>query len=254
MAQSSLITPMSNKPHLANFFSKKGALALFWLFASQENGNGRNSQQFSINQIARETGVRPFTVYRIFKELEYEGIIKTHGLRTKKRFCLAEPKELMTRWLLSYQIQKKAVFHGYRVSDPKNFNKVQNKIIEYEGVPALHTAARMIYKARATNLMNAEIYLRPRSSFDKIVHEYKLIELDRGYELLLIEPYYFGLVEHFYLKSKNPIWKAAYALLTFLDLYHFPLRGREQAEVLFRSVPVFRNIGTWRDFEQIEGV
>ena len=78
-----------------------------------------------------------------------------------------------------------------------------------------------------------------------------LVEQDRGYEVLLLQPYYSGVLERFYVSPEKEPWCSAYALLTFLDLYHFPLRGREQAEALFRKVPVLSKICRWSEIEDI---
>ena len=79
-----------------------------------------------------------------------------------------------------------------------------------------------------------------------------LVAQERGYEVLLIEPYYRGVVERFKKNPQDPIWTAAMAILTFLDLYHFPLRGIEQAEAIYRKTPVLKTIAPWPALESIE--
>jgi hypothetical protein len=58
---------------------------------------------------------------------------------------------------------------------------------------------------------------------------------EKGYEVLLIEPYYKMLLKQNRKDDKeigiSPL------LLTFLDLYHFPLRGQEQAEFIAQRNP-----------------
>jgi len=45
----------------------------------------------------------------------------------------------------------------------------------------------------------------------------------------------------------------AYAILTILDLLHFPVRGIEQAETLFRKTESIKSICNWSDIENAIG-
>ena len=63
---------------------------------------------------------------------------------------------------------------------------------------------------------------------ENLENELELEPQERGYEVLLIEPYYKKLLE---LETQNTKGtKNSPIILTYLDLYHFPLRGTEQAE------------------------
>ncbi|MEM7175869.1 MAG: hypothetical protein AAF443_08115 [Chlamydiota bacterium] len=63
---------------------------------------------------------------------------------------------------------------------------------------------------------------------------------ERGYEVLLVKPYYKSLLNEG--TNSDEGIKASSALLTFLDLYHFPLRGHEQAEFMLKRVPELKQI------------
>ncbi|MCM2321805.1 MAG: hypothetical protein NDJ90_00920 [Oligoflexia bacterium] len=236
------------EPALVDPFSKKGALALFWLLARRP---AASEGGFSVNQAARELGIMPFTVHRVVRTLEYDGIIRAQGIATKKRFHLAEPKGLMIRWIRHYQIQRKSKLHRYGLSNPREFSSRRQEFLGAFVVPALHTAAQTVFRAGVTNLLTTEGYTDGKGAL-KLARKFGLIEQDRGYEVLLIEPYYLEVVRRFNKDRSDPIWKSAFAVLTFLDLYHFPLRGREQAEVLFRKTPALKTLGPWAEFEAIE--
>ncbi|MEN9722203.1 MAG: hypothetical protein RJB38_189 [Pseudomonadota bacterium] len=87
---------------------------------------------------------------------------------------------------------------------------------------------------------------------ESLAKKHGLVAQERGYEVLLIEPYYRGVVERFKKDPEDPTWTAAMAILTFLDLYHFPLRGIEQAEAIYRKTPVLKTIAPWSALESIE--
>ncbi len=227
-------------------------MALFWLLARRTDEKSGPNEQFSINQAARELKLRPHTVHRVMRSLEYDGIIRAVGTSTKKRFYLADPRTLLIRWLRNYQIQRKCKLRRFAISDPKAFQAKRDHFLSASGAPALHTAARLIFNASVTNLSSTESYLLDSSQIESLAKKYGLVAQEFGYEVLLIEPYYKGVIERFEENPDNPTWRAALAILTFLDLYHFPLRGIEQAEAIFRRTPVLKTIAPWSAFESIE--
>ncbi len=57
---------------------------------------------------------------------------------------------------------------------------------------------------------------------------------------MLIEPYYKSLLKN---TSKQGLdVNASPSILTFLDLYHFPLRGQDQAEFMVERLPELKRI------------
>jgi DNA-binding Lrp family transcriptional regulator len=210
--------------------------------------------EFSVNQVARELGIMPFTVHRGIRTLEYDGIIRARGLRTKKRFYLAEPKALLIRWLRHYQFQRKNKLWKFALSDPKKFETQREQFFNSFAVPALHNAAQSIFRAGNTNILLIEGYLLEAKTVGMVASKFGLVEQERGYEVLLIKSYYQRVVERYFNNPNDMIWKQAFAVLTFLDLYFFPIRGREQAEVLFRKVPALKSLGAWAEFESIESL
>ena len=106
-------------------------------------------------------------------------------------------------------------------------------------VLALHSAAEA-HGYKNTNLNTLELYvLDPlvRSQLEKKLH---LEPQERGYEVLLIEPYYKSLLKK--TSGLDLDIKVSLSILTFLDLYHFPLRGQEQAEFMANRLPELKRI------------
>ena len=67
---------------------------------------------------------------------------------------------------------------------------------------------------------------------------------EKGYEILLIEPYYKSILDfcesYNYNKRINLLCSPIF--LTYLDLYHFPLRGKEQSQFIFQRDKIFKKI------------
>lgn len=57
---------------------------------------------------------------------------------------------------------------------------------------------------------------------------------------MLIEPYYKSLIKN--ASSLDLDINISPPILTFLDLYHFPLRGQEQAEFMAECLPELKRI------------
>jgi hypothetical protein len=104
---------------------------------------------------------------------------------------------------------------------------------------ALHSAAEAL-GLKNSNLEGLELYVLNPSIRAKLENALQLEPQERGYEVLLIEPYYKMLLKQNRKDGKEigicPL------LLTFLDLYHFPLRGQEQAEFIAQRAPELKRI------------
>lgn len=249
MAKSAIIPkkPLSLE---VDIFSNKSSLVLFWLLIHHQDARANG---FSINDLNRQTDLSVGLVYKIIRQLEYNGLVASKGLRTKKVFFLKSPEKLLILWIQKYNLIKKTKTLGFNLTDSIS----QSEEKKYGLIPALHSAANEIYRLKSTNLNTREFYLLDWNTFPKTVEKLDLHEMDRGYELLLIKPYYSALLQKIY--GENPTnketqtWEKAYALLTVLDLCHFPLRGVEQAETLYRKLPYLNSIAPWREVENAIG-
>ena len=189
---------------------------------------------FSINQIAKLSGVSVGLAHKVISHLRDEGIVHSEGLRTAKQYEVKKPKELLKKWISYYNITEKCKFYTYNVGISKNdiIKKIKNSKLKESLAYALHSACS---NNNFTNLDNCEFYLLEKECREDLEKLLKLEPVDRGYQVLLIEPYYSKLLlTQKEVDPKSKIFTSP-PLLTFLDLYHFPLRGLEQAEHLLRT-------------------
>lgn len=97
-----------------------------------------------------------------------------------------------------------------------------------------HASARISFQISPT----PDLVISPsRSTLEDVL---QLEPQERGYEVLLIEVYYESLLNLGVNQGKG--LKVCPVLLTFLDLYHFPLRGLEQAEFMAERAPELKRI------------
>ncbi|MDB2613589.1 type IV toxin-antitoxin system AbiEi family antitoxin [Chlamydiales bacterium] len=220
-----------------NIYADKSSVVLSWIL-----NEGINKKTISIREIVQETKISIGLVQRIFSVLVNDGILQTEGVRTSKKFFLKEPKRLLDNWLNHYQLVKNCKIWTYRsgIKNKGDMLDLLKKANLCQSLPlALHSAAE-IYGYKNTNLQTLELYLSDLSLQKKIEKILYLEPQERGYEILLIKPYYKSLLRE-KIELIDDLWVSS-PLLTFLDLYNYPLRGQEQAMFLGERDPGLKRI------------
>lgn len=221
----------SNPP--ANIFANKSGLALHELLLNPK-------PEFGVRELARASGLSNGLVQRVTNELERIGVVKSEGVRTSKQYRLEHPGTLLKRWFNYYSISKKCRFYTY--SSGYSIEEIEGKLSKLKDrgvVLALHAAARA-HQCGFTNLKTVELYFLEDEKREILENLLRLEPRDRGYEVLLIKPYYSSIASE---KSENfNHISVSSPLLTLLDLYHFALRGHEQAEHLLRKHPALQRL------------
>jgi hypothetical protein len=224
-------------PAEGNIYADKSSLILNWLLQK-----GIEKENLSLREVAKATETSIGLVQRVFNILVLKGLLQVEGVRTAKRFFFKKPKELLENWLKHYSIVKKCKIRTYRsaLSGKLEWLKaLKQSGLDQSVILALHSAAEA-YGYKNTNLDALELYVLDPSIRAKLENVLQLEPQERGYEVLLIEPYYKMLIKQNMEKDKNigicPLF------LAFLDLYHFPLRGQEQAEFIAQRAPEMKRI------------
>ena len=224
-------------PVEGNAYADKSSLVLDWLLRE-----GLSKENFSLREVAKEVGVSLGLVQRVFNILILKGFLQANGIRTAKKFLFNKPKELLESWLEHYNIVKKCKIRTYASAlsgKSEWFKALKKSGLGSDVVLALHSAAEA-HGFKNTSLGGLELYMLDPSIRAELENALQLEPQERGYEVLLIEPYYKMLLKLNRKGGKEisicPI------LLTFLDLYHFPLRGQEQAESIAQRAPELKRI------------
>ena len=221
-----------------NIYADKSSLVLEWLLQI-----GMDKSTFSIREVAKDTGVSLGLVQMVFGYLIMHGYLHAEGIRTAKTFSNKKPQLLLSSWLEHYSIIKKCKMRTYHtgLQDRAEVMAVLKKSsLRQKTALALHSAAEAL-GCQNTNLSTVELYLLEPPLRPLIEQLLQLEPQERGYEVLLIEPYYKSML-YTHLSSQNGALLCASPLLTFIDLYHFPLRGREQAEFLAERIASLKRV------------
>lgn len=227
----------NENPAEGNIYADKSSLVLDWLLRI-----GCSKESFSLREVAKAVNVSLGLVHRIFSVLVLKGLLQVEGIRTAKRYSFNKPKELLESWMAQYNIVKKCKIRTYAsaLSGKSDWFKALNKFgLEQKVILALHSAAEA-HGYKNTNLKGLELYILDPSIRAKLENALQLEPQERGYEVLLIEPYYKMLLKKNRKEDKEI--SISSILLTFLDLYHFPMRGQEQAEFIAERAPEMKRI------------
>lgn len=227
-----------------NIYADKSSLVLEWLLLI-----GVEKEQFSIRELVNDTGISLGQVQKVFGVLTMNGCLQTEGLRTAKKFMIKKPQILLKGWLEHYSIMKKCKMRNYRTGfqgRERVLDALKKSGLDSKVALALHSAAEA-FGYKNTNLETLELYLFEPNLHLQLEETLQLEPQERGYEVLLIEPYYKSMLNRSTDLSKSKEHKSnsffnSPFLLTFLDLYHFPLRGREQAEFMAERIAALKQI------------
>ena len=220
-----------------NIYADKSSLILDWLLKV-----GIDKEEFSLREVAKDREVSVGLVQRVFGVLVLNGLLKTEGMRTAKKFSFKKPSLLLKSWLEEYSIVKKCKMRTYRSGfqeKAKLLEALRKSKLSQKVALALHSSAEA-HGCKNTNLNTLELYVLDSAARPELEDALQLEPQERGYEVLFIEPYYKSMLNLGMGLSKNI--RICPALLTFLDLYHFPLRGQEQAEFMAERIPELKRI------------
>ncbi len=227
----------NEKPVEGNIYSDKSAVVLDWLLRE-----GIKSRELSVRNVSKEAGVSLGSVQRAFGALVIKGVLQAEGIRTAKKFFLKDPKRLLESWLEHYSIVKKCKMRTYRSGFQDKvelLEALKKSNLNKKVALALHSAAEE-HGCNNTNLNTLELYLIDPLVRSQLEKKLLLEPQERGYEVLLIEPYYKSLLKN--TSDSGLDFNVSPSILTFLDLYHFPLRGQEQAEFMAERLPELKRI------------
>lgn len=224
-------------PVAHDIYADKSALVLEWILLE-----GIEKEVFSVREAAIESTVSLGLVQRVFQALVHDGSLVTVGLRTAKKFRLKDPGKLLRGWLDRYSITHKCKVWTYRsglAGRNEILNTLKHATFAKKISLALHSAAEM-HGCKNTNLHTVELYLTDPNLKTLLEKKLQLEPQERGYEVLLISPFYKSMLNG--AKSVPHSLRPSPAFLTFIDLYNFPLRGREQAEFMAERIPTLKRI------------
>ncbi len=204
-------------------FSDKASLILRVLLSEGDKNWG-------VRELAQVVELDPGFVSRMAKELEYREYI----IRVNSKLRLRDHKCVLDDWVRNYDYRKnrmKSLFCLASSSDD-----VLNKLHQAKkDLPDFHLSVQAGASLVAPHSVFNEVhaYVEKVDHIDSFKKCLSLNEAEHGANIILMVPYY----------KNSVLWNAHRVkglnvvsdVQLYLDLYNYPLRGREQAEHLYNK-------------------
>ncbi|MCZ7664229.1 MAG: type IV toxin-antitoxin system AbiEi family antitoxin [Thermoleophilia bacterium] len=203
-------------------FSDKASLVLRLLMSTREH--------MGIRQIAEEADLTAGYVSKVAQELERRGYLD----RKREGIALRHATDLLQEWVYSYRKRRSTAGASYFVP-ARHAEELIGRLSHAQAagsdnyVLTLHAGASLV--DRYADFDTVDLYVRNLAFADAITAELGGRAVERGGNLSMRVPYY--RVSAFFGKRQvGGLWVAS-DLQLYLDLYDYPVRGREQAEHLY---------------------
>jgi len=203
-------------------FSDKASLILRTMLEHREKAWGTR-------ELAQSVALDPGFVSRISREMESRAYI----VRSDSKLLLQNRERILEDWVHEYDYKKNRERRYFCLAQsPKEIlDKIRSlklpKDIGY--ALGLHAGANLVAPHALYN--EVHIYGSNEEALNYFVKHLRLEAVNRGANLVFLMPYY----EHSVFFGKqfvSNLWVVSDIQL-YLDLYNFPVRGREQAEYLY---------------------
>lgn len=213
-----------------DLFSDKASLVLRTLLGARS--------PIGVRQIADIVGsdgerikLSPGFVSKLIKELERRG----YAAKRDDGIVLRHASELLGDWLVSYRRRRPPLSRSYFLARPSAeslmpelASSFRNQSVDY--VFTGHAGASVVDRYAEFDVVDA--YVKEIESAEAALHEMGARRVERGGNVSLSLPYYresafYGAQVH------DGQIRVASDIQLYLDLYDYPVRGREQAEHLY---------------------
>jgi hypothetical protein len=192
-------------------------------------------RKWGIRELASASGVSVGTASQVVNALTSMGAVRFQQSGKFARVWIHDPAHLVRRWLAAYSWERNvaAAFHA-PVGDPARFvRRLPGLLGDTRWALTLHAGASQV--APHATWDRVHLYVDVDTPAD-LIAEGERQGWDAGGDgrVVLMKPYYRTSVWH-NLQTQHGL-PVVSTLQLALDLWHYPLRGREQSEHLLKVV------------------
>jgi hypothetical protein len=216
----------SGDPPRRSAFSDRASLIPRWLFEHPVE------EAFSVSGIAHEAGVSASVASYAIQDLERLGVVEANRRGRAHEVRLVDHRLLIEAWCRSYDWRDNASLAVHApIASPHRFMSRLQTLLEGSAW-TLHAGASLIQPL--VELEDLHVYVAASSARDleRLAHEKGWLPHREG-RLHLLAPYYERSMFPEVRKLDGiPVVSTAQLIV---DLWHYPVRGREQAELLLEK-------------------
>jgi hypothetical protein len=211
----------ASAPAMANPFSDRNSCIVRLLLDDPERSWG-------IRELAGEAGVSPGTASKVVRRLALEGLAEAPAGR-QPVIRLTDPQQVIRRWTRAYDWQRnEARAFAAPVGDPQRFlRRLPAAMGDARWALTLQAGASLVAPHASWGRVHVYVSASDAAELDDIACREGWPPAEDG-RLVLMRPYYKHSVWHG-LRTVNDLPVVSDTQLV-LDLWHYPLRGMEQAE------------------------
>ena len=186
-------------------------------------------RQWGVRELAQKLALDPGYVSRMAKSLEASSYVSRSNRKLNIRF----PKEILEDWVRLYNFKKNEL-NPFFIQAPSVDSILQHlrKIrIARKMKYALSVQAGASLVAPHAVYKEVHLYVENQQGIKYFIEKLDLRSAPQGANLVLMLPYYKHSV--FYDSREINGLRVVSDIQLYLDLYSYPVRGREQATYLF---------------------
>lgn len=218
-------------PPPADPFSDRGSLVLRTLLEA-------GGRAWRVRELAEAAGVGPATVTRVVRELRRYHVVDAPRAGRAAAVRLTDARALFTLWTGAYDwMRNRAVAFHAPLGDPERFLRRADRFFgERRWALTLHAGAARVAPHAAWERVHVYVDVDSAGELLELGEREGWPAADDG-RLVLMKPYYRDSVWHGLQTARDlPVVST---LQLALDLWSYPLRGREQAEHLLDAAHLF---------------
>ncbi len=189
------------------------------------------ARHWGIREMAEKTHLNPGYVSRMAEEL----LKRKYILRQNNKLCLRSPEGILDDWVRRYEVKKnKSVkYFCMAASSAEILDKIKKLKIPKDITYALSVQAGASLISPYAVFKEVHLYVQHQKDIQFFEKHMQLNATDQGANLILLLPYY----KHSVFFGSRWVQDCCVAsdVQLYLDLYNYPIRGREQAEHLYNK-------------------
>lgn len=184
---------------------------------------------WTLAALATEASLSLRTVHLVVNALEEKALVD----KQRAALRLTKPGELLDLWAEQYRldVHRRHTFYTFARDPLEVARRLAAHAAEHQESAALtlHSGATLL----APFVRSPDVHAYVTGDLERLVTALDLRPVESGGTVHLFEPYDAGVFYRVQTLEKLPV---VCATQLYLDLLHYPARGREQAEVLRRQV------------------
>lgn len=192
-------------------------------------GESHRDRTWGVRELAEAAGVGPATVTRTVRELERYQVVRVRRTGRESEIRLTDARALFALWTSAYDWMKnQSVAIQAPIGDPLRFLRRSKNIFgPYRWALTLQAGASLVAPHAIWERIHAYVDVQSADALLEIAEQQEWSVADEG-RLVLMKPYY-----------RDSVWHGAREIRSLpvvgdlqlaLDLWQYPVRGREQAE------------------------